>query len=118
MQEAEYLCNCHNDMHFYFESMNNHNYLEGHHIIPMNRQEEYYFDRQINLDNKYNLIPLCPNCHSQIHFGNRSARLKIIAKLFLLNENKLKKLNKDITIQLLASYYNIGIDDKEVNEFI
>lgn len=118
LQEAEYLCNCHNDMHFYFESMDNHNYLEGHHIIPMNRQEEYYFDRQINLDNKYNLIPLCPNCHSQIHFGSRSARLKIIRDLYILNEKKLKLLNKDITIQLLATYYNIGLEDDEADKLL
>lgn len=118
LEEAKYLCNCHDDMHVYFESISRNNYLEGHHLIPMNRQEEYYISKKINLDNKYNLIPLCPNCHSQIHFGSRSARLKILAKLFCINEKGLKKLNQDITIQLLASYYNIGLNEKEAEELL
>ncbi len=118
LQESKYLCNCHDDTHVYFEAINNNNYLEGHHLIPMNRQEEYYIDKKINLDNKFNLIPLCPHCHSQIHFGSRNARLEIIVKLFILNENKLKKMNKKITIQLLASYYNIGLNEKEAEKLL
>lgn len=118
LHDAQYLCKCHDHLHFYFESIDNHNYIEGHHLIPMNRQEEYYLDRQVNLDNKYNIIPLCPNCHCQIHFGSRKARLEIITKLFLQNEYQLKKLNTDITLQLLASYYNIGLDDIEAEELL
>ena len=43
----------------------------------MNRQQEYYFDSSINLDILNNIVPLCPNCHSQIHLGSRQASLKL-----------------------------------------
>ena len=35
--KANYLCNCNDSKHFYFESVELHNYVEGHHIVPMNR---------------------------------------------------------------------------------
>lgn len=118
LKEAQYLCNCHNNKHFYFESINNHNYVEGHHLIPMNRQEEYYINKKINLDNKYNIVSLCPNCHCQIHFGSRKAKLKIISELFIRNKENLKIINPDITIELLASYYNIGLDNDEIELYL
>ena len=42
LEKAHYMCDCDDAKHFYFESVDLHNYVEGHHIVPMNRQEEYY----------------------------------------------------------------------------
>ena len=44
LAKANYLCDCNDSKHFYFESVELDNYVEGHHIVPMNRQQEYYFD--------------------------------------------------------------------------
>lgn len=115
LKAANYLCDCNDSKHFYFDSVESHNYVEGHHIVPMNRQEEYYFDRSINLDIPSNIVPLCPTCHCQIHLGNRQARLTIISELFVRNKEKLLSFNPDLTLPILASYYNIGLDEEEAD---
>lgn len=118
LEKSHYLCNCNDKLHFYFESVNLHNYVEGHHIVPMNRQEEYYFDKSVNLDIPNNIVPLCPNCHSQIHLGSRHARIKIISELFVRNKAKLMSFDSEISLSLLASYYNIGLTNEEENDWL
>lgn len=118
LENANYICDCHDKKHFYFESTDLHNYVEGHHIVPMNRQEEYYFDKNINLDIPNNIVPLCPNCHCQIHLGSRQARIKIISELFVRNKAKLLSFNPDLTLSILASYYNIGMESEEEKDWI
>ena len=92
--------------------------MEGHHVIPMNRQEEYYFDKAINLDVPYNIVPLCPNCHCQIHLGSRRARLKVLSELFVRFEKNLAVIDSEITLPSLASYYNIGLEVDEAQTYI
>lgn len=118
LERANYLCNCNDSKHFYFESVDLHNYVEGHHIVPMNRQEEYYYDNGINLDIPNNIIPLCPNCHCQIHLGSRSARIKIISEIYVRNKAKLFSFNPNLSLSILASYYNIGLDSEEEKDWL
>lgn len=118
LKQTNYLCGCHNSKHFYFESVALHNYVEGHHIIPMNRQEEYYFNCNINLDVSDNIIALCPNCHCQIHLGSKKARLKILGEIYIRNISKLRNINDKISLSLLASYYNIGLTEDEEQKLL
>lgn len=118
LEKAHYLCDCDDIRHFYFEAVDLHNYVEGHHVVPMNRQEEYYFDSSINLDVPNNIVALCPNCHCQIHLGSRQARLKILSELYVRNKAKLLTLNSNLTLSILASYYNIGLEDEEERDWI
>lgn len=84
----------------------------------MNRQEEYYFDKDINLDIPNNIVPLCPNCHCQIHLGSRQSRIKILSELYVRNKAKLLSFNPDLTLSILASYYNIGMENEEEKDWI
>ncbi len=118
LEKAHYMCDCDDAKHFYFESVDLHNYVEGHHVVPMNRQEEYYFDDNINLDIPNNIVALCPNCHCQIHLGSRQARLKILSELFVRNKAKLLTLNPNLTLSILASYYNIGLEEEEERDWL
>ena len=118
LENANYYCDCHDSKHFYFESADFHQYVEGHHIVPMNRQEEYYFDKNINLDIPNNIVPLCPNCHCQIHLGSRQARIKILSELFIRNKAKLLSFNSELTLSILASYYNIGMESEEEKDWL
>lgn len=77
-----------------------------------------YFDSSINLDIPNNIVPLCPNCHSQIHLGSRQARLKIISELYVRNKAKLISINPNLTLSILASYYNIGLENEEEKNLI
>lgn len=118
LEKAHYICDCDDQKHFYFESVDLHNYVEGHHVVPMNRQEEYYFDSSINLDVPNNIVALCPNCHCQIHLGSRQARLKILSELYVRNKAKLLALNPNLTLSILASYYNIGLVEEEERDWL
>ena len=114
LKDYDYLCDCHDLKHFYFESSDSYNnYVEGHHVIPMNRQDEYWSDHNINLDVSSNIIPLCPNCHSQIHLGSRRARLDILSEIFVRDEFKLKRVDKNLTLTKLCSFYNIALSSEE-----
>ncbi len=84
----------------------------------MNRQEEYYFDSNINLDVPNNIVPLCPTCHCQIHLGSRQARLKILSELYVRNKAKLLTISPNLTLSILASYYNIGLEDEEERDWL
>ena len=77
-----------------------------------------YFDSSINLDIPNNIVPLCPNCHSQIHLGSRQTRLKIISELYVRNKAKLLSINPNLTLSILASYYNIGLENEEEKNLI
>ena len=118
LKKANYLCDCNDARHFYFESTEFNNYVEGHHIVPMNRQLEYYHDSSINLDIPNNIIPLCPNCHCQIHLGSRKARLEIISEIYVRNKAKLLAFNSSLTLAILASYYNIGLEKEEEADWL
>lgn len=43
----------------------NRNYVEGHHIIPLQFQKEF----ECNLDCYANILVLCPTCHRFLHYG-------------------------------------------------
>lgn len=64
------------------------------------------------------IIILCPNCHSQIHLGGRQARLKIISELYVRNKAKLLSINPNLTLSILASYYNIWLENEEEKYWI
>ena len=59
--QASYMCQGCNAPTFI--NNNNKNHVESHHIIEYNKTEE-------GPDVLQNLLVLCPNCHSKIHFSN------------------------------------------------
>jgi len=119
LKQKNYHCDCHDEKHFYFESsVNLENYVEGHHIIPMNRQESYWNDYGVNLDVLSNVIPLCPNCHTQIHNGSRGSKLMILSEIYIRHEKNLKSIDKDLTFAKLANYYNILISSEEEKYYL
>lgn len=113
-----YLCSCHDEKHFYFESTSLENYLEGHHIIPMNMQDLYWDESTINLDVLSNLVPLCPNCHTKVHNGSRSAKLEILAEIYVKNEKKVMEVDKNISFSKLSTFYNIILSESEEEYFV
>ena len=62
-------------------------YLEGHHLIPISRQDE--FDK--SLDVYANIIGLCPNCHRQLHFGRKNDVRDILKGIYDLRADRFAK---------------------------
>lgn len=107
---SEYKCVFHDKKHLYFISAaTEKNYVEKHHIIPMEFQDKYWTDKKRNLDCVTNLIFLCPHCHNKIHKAIKKQRIEIITKIFNKYEEKLKKIDKDISRDKLAELYNVYI---------
>ncbi|QHX35756.1 hypothetical protein STIUS_v1c02010 [Spiroplasma sp. TIUS-1] len=88
-------------------------YFEVHHYVPYNY--EIQKDYKLNLDNYYNLISLCAECHRKIHLSRDRALM--ITDLFNYKLNKDKKF-KDIlngydVFKVIADYektYNSNIN--------
>ena len=103
LQSARYVCeNCGSGT-FTARSTGN-DYMEPHHLIPISCQGNY----ANTIDRTENLICLCPNCHSQIHYGLNADR-EIMLKKFLTAKKNLLKINGGIDIdeKTLLAYYNI-----------
>lgn len=81
-----------------------HAFMETHHLIPMKAQGDY---PTINLDRIENLICLCPNCHSKIHYGMEKDKMNAILALY---NKKFAELKKETGIslsekELFVKYY-------------
>lgn len=108
ISDSNYTCECNDETHLYFISeATNENYVEGHHIIPMEFQRMYWEDKRKNLDVAQNIVPLCPHCHKRIHHGIKNERIEVIKKIYEKNKERLQELDEGLTMEILASYYNI-----------
>lgn len=73
-------CKCAVDPgHVTFESQSGMpNFVEGHHLIPLSAQRRF---PDVNLDCPENLVALCPNCHSALHYGTAGVRRAYLDRL-------------------------------------
>jgi len=105
-----YSCACHTDGHLYFTSeATNEIYVEGHHMIPMEYQDQYWKDHQRNLDCTINLIPLCSHCHGKIHKSIKNERMEIISEVYSKYKDKLLIIDDKLTLNKFAEFYNVYI---------
>lgn len=103
LQKAGYICeNCGNGT-FTARSTGN-DFMEPHHLIPISKQGLYSND----IDITPNLICLCPNCHSKIHYGTKSDVTAMLKKFLAARKTDLKNLGGiDIDESTLFAYYQI-----------
>jgi len=105
-----YRCACNDEKHLYFISDSTKKpYVEGHHMIPMEFQEQYWTDKKRNLDCTINLIPLCPHCHRKIHKAVKGERIQIITNIFTKYKKQLETVDSDLTLEKFAELYNVYI---------
>ncbi len=77
-------------------------YMEKHHIIPMNR----YFSFDLSIDHPVNIVCLCPLCHRRVHHAVKSERTDILKALYEANEGELVK-HYDVSWAKLRKYYRV-----------
>lgn len=78
-------------------------YMEGHHLIPMKAQKDYIQ----NIDRSDNICCLCPNCHKAIHYGSIAEKKKRLIMLYTKKIEKLKENGIDIEFEELFNNYYI-----------
>jgi 5-methylcytosine-specific restriction protein A len=87
LEKAERKCEF-NPEHETFVDAQEMNFMEGHHLIPMEYQDLF----EVSLDFIGNIVSLCPNCHREIHHANPRRRKSMALSLF----NKKKKVINDL----------------------
>ncbi|GLY12501.1 hypothetical protein [Pseudobacillus badius] len=99
--DANYLCEFDNQHKHFISKYNAQNYVEAHHLIPMQYQEQF----DCSLDIHANIVSICLVCHKKIHYGLFEDKKGIIDKLFNSRRERLIKSGIDININQLYSYY-------------
>lgn len=99
--DADYLCEINNQHKHFISKFNGENYVEAHHLIPMQYQEQ--FDN--SLDIHANIVSICLVCHKKIHFGLFDKKKEILEKLFNSRRERLIKSGIYISLDELYSYY-------------
>ena len=88
--------------HVLFISKTGKPYLEAHHIIPINAQDDF---PNINIDIPENVVCLCPSCHREVHNGQNSKEK--IVELYNLRKDILLTKGISISIDKLLEYYGV-----------
>lgn len=80
------------------------NFVEGHHLIPLTAQPLF---PGINLDCPENIVTLCPNCHSAIHYGDDDVRAGLARRLLDIYRDGLLAIGVDVETldTLMWTYY-------------
>lgn len=98
-----YKCQFNEEHRSFISQVTNKNYVEAHHLIPMEFQGEF----QNNLDIPENIVTLCPNCHKQVHLGNSKAKKEILESLLFQKSKELLSVGIEIEYKELIDYYGI-----------
>ena len=87
-----------------FNARTGHYYIEAHHLIPMKAQKDF---GEKNLDREENIVGLCPNCHSAVHYGTLEEKVKILKPLYDARIQLLRDCDHhiDITFEDLVNKY-------------
>lgn len=99
--KANYLCEFDNAHLTFVARTNNKNYVEAHHLIPVQLQSRFWY----NLDVEANIEAICPVCHRRIHHGTNDEKREVITKLYNERINRLKQCNIYIELKDLLEFY-------------
>ncbi|GAB6255142.1 hypothetical protein [Peribacillus sp. N1] len=101
VDDADYLCEFDNQHKHFISKFNEKNYVEAHHLIPMQNQEQF----DCSLDIHANIVSICLVCHKKIHFGLFEDKKEILDKLFNSRRERLVAGGINISFVELYSYY-------------
>ena len=102
--KADYCCEINDEHSTFIHTSGLHPYVECHHIIPLKAQVDF---PNVELDDLFNLVALCPSCHAQIHYGNVEAKKEIFYKLYARRITEMMERNisqKDME-RVFEKYY-------------
>ena len=100
LKNANYLCEMDIDHKTFI--VNGHQFMEGHHLIPMEYQDMFPTK---SIDIEENIISLCPTCHRKIHYGSLKEKLQMINYLFK-KKDKIFQDKIEMNIEILESLYD------------
>lgn len=87
IKAANYKCEIDNNHETFIAKSTGEQYMEGHHAIPMNRQD--YFD--VSLDVYANIVSLCPICHRLLHHAENHIKENVANQIYYERSDRLAK---------------------------
>ncbi|MGJ9384272.1 MrcB family domain-containing protein [Salipaludibacillus sp. CF4.18] len=102
--KSNYSCEIESSHLTFISSITNENFLEAHHLVPMNAQGEF----NVGLDVPGNIVSLCPNCHRKIHHATSKEKRDILIDMFNKRKTNLRNFGIDIEIDKLIKLYGIS----------
>lgn len=106
IMKSNYKCE-HDKNHVTFSgSTNGKPFMEAHHLVPIGKAVDIWNSQHVNIDCVENLVSLCPNCHSAIHYGDKATRKAMVTDLFNKKKSSFKKIGLSITLDDLLDIYN------------
>lgn len=101
LRNADYKCFL-DSKHLTFSRINETQYMEAHHIIPMKAQSDFI----INIDREENILSLCPTCHRKVHFAKENEKKDLLEYVYKEKKVYLSKANINISFEdLYEKYY-------------
>lgn len=81
-----------------------HQYLECHHIIPLNAQKDFIHTK---LDSLFNIIAVCPLCHRKVHYAIKEEKKKIFIEMYEKRKDEMLKHGFDLDkiTKIFDKYY-------------
>ncbi len=98
IEMAHYMCEMNSDHITFTSKASGHQYMEGHHAIPIRMQDRF----KVSLDVYANIVCLCPICHRLLHYGIDSEKQIILNRIY-----------KDRSDRLANSGIKLSIDEFE-----
>jgi len=90
---AHFSCECDTAHTSFTSKATLENYVEGHHIIPLQQQDLFAY----NLDIYANVVSLCPNCHRLLHLAIKREKQYYLNRLFDNRKDRLSSSGIDIS---------------------
>jgi hypothetical protein len=78
------------------------NYVESHHLVPMEFQDEF---PDVSIDVEANVVALCSCCHTKIHHAINEEIIPLVEKMYWARKNRLEKCGINITLVSLLEMY-------------
>jgi len=85
IESVNYMCEIDSRHKTFTAKSTGRQYMEGHHILPMNTQEKF----QYSLDVYANVACLCPICHRLLHYGTPEEKEMPLNKLYVERAERL-----------------------------
>lgn len=101
-EKSSFLCEVEKKHETFIHPKSGKNFVEGHHIIPMSKQEDFKF----SLDVPENILSLCPNCHRAFHHSEPTLKKKLIRRFHGERTSGLIERGIFISLEELFNYYD------------
>ena len=98
---ANFKCEINSDHTTFINKKTQKQYMEAHHLIPMNKQWAFDFD----IDVPENILCLCPTCHRKIHLAEDDQKREILQQAFNIRKDVLPKRGISIDFAALCAFY-------------